>query len=268
MSAPLSNIYAGHVVHKRLRPRRHGFRYRVFCLCLDLDEIDALDARLRFFSRNRRNVLSFYDRDFGKGDGVPLAAFARALLNGAGLAHAAHRIKLLCYPRLFGFVFNPLSTYFCYDDAGRLRALIYEVSNTFGERRSYIIAVSEIGARIVSQACVKEMYVSPFTAIDGSYTFHIAKPEDEVVVGVALRSAEGPSLKTHFRGKRRPLSDASIIAHVARHPLMTLKVVAAIHFEALRLWLKRVPTFAHTRSPAFVVSVIKSSSRDAAANVQ
>lgn len=263
MTSARSHIYAGHVVHKRLRPRRHGFRYRVFCLCLDVDEIDALHARLRMFSRNRRNVLGFYDRDVGKGDGLPVATYARDVLARAGLGHASHRIRLLCYPRLFGFVFNPLSTYFCYDEQDRLRALIYEVSNTVGERRSYVIGVSGDDANIISQACAKEMYVSPFTAPEGSYAFHIVKPGDEVVVGVALRGAEGPSLKTHFRGDRVPLADASILKLVARHPLMTFKVVAAIHFEAVRLWLKRIPVFEHTRSPPFAVSVVKSSSRDA-----
>ena len=262
MSGGTSHAYVGHVVHKRLRPRRHGFRYRVFCLCLDVDEIDALAARLRFFSRNRRNLLSFHDRDFGSRDGTAVAVYARAMLSEAGLAAAGHRIELLCYPRLFGYVFNPLSVYFCHDASGALGAVIYEVSNTFGERRSYVIAASPEGRLVHSQRCSKEMYVSPFTDSAGTYDFHIAPPSDEVVVGVALRGPEGPSLKTHFRGRRVPLSDGAILRLVARHPLMTFKVIAAIHFEALRLWLKRVPVFAHTRSPAFAVSVVKPSSRE------
>jgi hypothetical protein len=235
----------------------------VFCLCLDVDEIDELDGRLRLFSRNRRNILSFHDRDFGNKDGTPVAASARSLLNGAGLGHAGRSIKLLCYPRLLGFVFNPLSVYFCHGDDERLAAIIYEVSNTFGERRSYVIAVSEDGSPVISQTCRKEMSVSPFTSADGTYAFHILKPGEEVVVGVTLRGTEGPCVKTHFRGARRALSDATIIGLLARHPLMTLKVVAAIHFEALRLWLKRIPVIAHRRSPPFAVSIAKPSRRDA-----
>lgn len=262
MSGAASRAYVGHVVHKRLRPRRHGFRYRVFCLNLDVDEIDALDARLRLFSRNRRNLLSFHDADFGCRDGTPVATHARRVLTDAGLAHAGHRIALLCYPRLFGYVFNPLSVYFCHDASGRLAAVIYEVSNTFGERRSYVIPASPEGHLLHAQRCSKEMYVSPFTDAEGTYDFHIAPPREEVVVGVALRGPDGPSLKTHFRGRQMSLSDGSILRLVARHPLMTFKVITAIHFEALRLWLKRVPVFAHTRSPAFAVSIVKPSNPD------
>lgn len=262
MSETSSCAYVGSVVHKRLWPKVHAFRYRVFCLALDVDEIDALASRLRLFSRNRWNVLSFHDLDHGSRDGTPAAEHARSLLARAGLEQAGARILLLCYPRLLGFVFNPLSVYFCYREPGALGAIVYEVSNTHGERRSYVIPVTGDDGTVIAQSCGKEMYVSPFTSAGGTYDFHVLKPDAQVVVGVAFRSGEAAILKTHFRGRRRALSDSSILSLLVRHPLMTLKVVAAIHFEALRLWLKRVPVVAHHPSPAFAFTVVKPTTRD------
>lgn len=258
---PASAIYAGTVVHKRLRPRPHAFAYRVFALALDVDAIDDLAARLRLFSRNRFNATSFHDRDHGRGDGTPIAVQIRAALAAAGLAQAGARVTLVCYPRLAGFVFNPLSVYFCYARDGRLAALVYEVTNTFRERTCYVIPVAtdatDAGPRdALRQAGPKCMYVSPFTAADARYAFHIRPPGDDLVIGVALRDGEGALLKTHFRGTRRPLTDGQLLAMLARHPLMTLKVVGAIHFEAARLWLKGVPLVPRQPSPPFAIRLI------------
>lgn len=260
-----SAIFSGHVVHKRLNPKRHGFRYNVFALNLDVDEIDLHAANLRLFSRNKFNVVSFHDADHGRGDGRPVGAYIRATLAAAGMTAASARITLLCYPRLFGFVFNPLSVYFCYATDGRLGAIVYEVSNTFRERTSYIIAVDQgiyaPAAQCVSQSCAKEMCVSPFTARHGQYAFHVAAPERNVVVGIALRDATGPILKTHFRGTRRALSDRGLVAMLVRHPLMTIKVFAAIHFEAARLWIKGVPLVRRRQSAEHAVHVVGSVTR-------
>lgn len=256
-----SCAYAGTVVHKRLVPTQHAFSYRVFSLCLDVDEIDRLDRSLRLFSRNRWNLLSFHDRDQGSGDDTPVGVHLRGVLRGAGLEHACARITLLCYPRMLGFVFNPLSVYFCHHQDGRLGAIVYEVSNTFRERKSYLIPVPQDDGGVIVQYCAKEMYVSPFTSPNGRYDFHVLRPGEQVVVGIDFRSAEGPVLKTHFRGKRRHLSDWSIAALVARHPLMTLKVIAGIHVEAMRLWFKGVPLVERHTSPAYSLTVIKPATR-------
>lgn len=255
MSTLASCIYEGVVVHKRLTPKRHGFRYRVFALCLDLDEIDEADQKLRFFSRNRANLLSVRDADLGAPDGGSIAQKARLLLAECGLSSFTARIELVCYPRLIGYVFNPLSVYFCRDSAGTVGAVIYEVTNTFGERKSYVIpAASQDGQ--IAQHCAKEMYVSPFTGAAGQYGFHCSAPAEQVVVGVNFRERGRPVLKTHFRGQRKPLTDGAILGLLTRYPLMTLKVVGAIHFEAARLWLKGVPLVNHHTSPAYSFTIV------------
>ena len=260
MTSTSCAIFAGHVAHKRLTPTRHGFAYKVFALCLDVDEIDRLSSELRLFSRNRRNLLSFYDADHGAGDGMPVAEHIRTTLTAAGLGQATHRIRLLCYPRVLGFVFNPLSVYFCYAAGDCLGAIVYEVSNTFNERVSYVIPVDGAAGTVVRQVCAKEMYVSPFTPQAARYEFHVMPPGtdggDAVVVGIALRDANGPVLKTHFRGLRCAISDRTLASMLLRHPLMTIKVVAAIRMQAARLWLKGVPLVRRHVSPRYHVSVV------------
>ena len=259
-----SCAYQGVVVHKRLEPRRHAFSYRVFALCLDVDEIDKIAQSLRLFSRGKRNVMSFHDCDHGSGSTLSVGAQVRTLLAGAGLDAWTSRIELVCYPRLLGYVFNPLSVYFCRDSSDRVGAIIYEVTNTLRERRSYVIPVEDGDSVRVIQRCRKELYVSPFTAADAEYGFRVVPPGERVVVGIDLREAGRPVLKTCFSGARLDLTDAAIASLVVRYPLMTLKVVAGIHLEALRLWRKGVPVQPYQTSPSFASTVVKSAHRDRA----
>lgn len=254
MSAPASAIYAGEVVHKRLRPRRHRLRYSVFSTLIDLSELPDLDRRLRLFSWNRFNLFSFHEADHGPGRAGGLEAHIRALLAERDLDIGRGRIALLCYPRVLGYVFNPLSVYFCHDEESGLRAIVYEVSNTFQERCSYVVPVPGDAGSTIFQSCRKQLYVSPFLSHGGRYTFHIDPPGQRTAVGVTVREGGGPVLKAHFSGRRQPLTDGTLLRALVRYPLMTWKVIAAIHVEALKLWLKGLRTTARPKAVRYAVA--------------
>lgn len=223
-------------MHRRLRLRSHRFRYRVFWLLIDLDELPTLAAKLRLFSHNRANLFSLYDRDHGDGSDTPLRAQAERLLAQANIDLRGGRIALLCMPRTLAYDFNPLSIYFCSGADGRLVAVIYQVHNTFHERHSYVIRVCHDGAR---QTCGKSFYVSPFVPMDMTYDFRLAGPDDRVSLGIVVRSSNGtPTMSAVLAGERKTLTDSALLRVAATLPAIGLKVIAAIHWEALRLYLK------------------------------
>lgn len=241
-----SAIYSGFVTHTRIAPRRHSFRYRVFSLLIDLEELDTLHASLKLFARNKAAVVGFHDADHG--DGETLREWVSNKLASAGI-ETDGPIRVLCYPRLWGYVFNPLTVWFCYRKDQSLAATIYEVHNTFGERHAYVLPALTNG-KAVEQHCAKEMYVSPFLSMDCGYKFRIQPPNDSVLVAICESESGAPILNASFFGIRKPLTDKFLAVALLRNPLMTLKVIVAIHFEAFRLWLKRVPTHAHIASSA------------------
>lgn len=256
-----SALYVGRVMHQRLRPKRHRLGYRVYALLVDLDELPALAQRLRLFSLNRFNLFSLHERDHGAGHGGLRAHVERQLV-AAGLP-AGGAIRLLTMPRILGYAFNPISVYFCDDASGALRALLYEVNSTFGERHSYLIEVdpAERGAPLLHQRCAKRLHVSPFLAMEMHYEFRVAPPSAErtgLGLGVTAHDASGALLVARLDATRRPLGDAALLRVFVTHPLLTLKIVAAIHWEALRLWLKGVRLQPRpAASPPQAVSVIK-----------
>jgi DUF1365 family protein len=241
---PMSALYDGWVMHRRLAPRHHAFRYRVFALLLDLDELEGLSRRLRLFAWNRFGIFGFHDRDHG--DGTDLRTWLDARLAQEGIIADGPR-RVLCYPRLFGYVFNPLSTWFCHRRDGQLAAVIYEVHNTYGERHAYVLRAGADDA-LIRQHCAKDFYVSPFLSMDCFYNFKIRPPGDEVMVAINEAEAGKPILTATFSGKRKPLSDATLLAMLLRRPLMTVKIIAAIHYEAVRLMWKGVQRHPHGAS--------------------
>lgn len=256
-----SALYVGQVMHQRLRPRRHRLSYRSYQLLLDVDELPELARRLRGFSLDRFNLFSLHARDYGDGSGRDLRAQVEARLREAGLP-VGGAIRLLTMPRLLGHGFNPISVWFCHaPDGGPLQALIYEVNNTFGQRHSYLIPVADAAAPIIDQGCDKQLYVSPFNGMAMRYRFRVAPPGAAVSVGVSVHDEQGAVLNARLDGQRRALSDAALLRVFFSHPLLTLKVVGAIHWEALRLWLKRVPLSDRPAAPARDLTIVATRER-------
>jgi len=217
----------------------HRFRYRAFWLLLDLDELTELSSRLRWFSHNRPSVFSFYDSDHGDGTATPLRAQVERQLGEVGVDLAGGRLRLLCMPRTLGYCFNPLSIFFCYRADTSLAALIYQVHNTFGERHSYVIRVEDQGDAL-HQRCRKLFYVSPFLDMDLCYDFRISGPDERIAVGIRAGSSAKTVLNAVLTGTRRNLTDRNLSLVFLKVPVITIKVMVAIHWEALRLWAKGI----------------------------
>jgi DUF1365 family protein len=239
-----SAFYDGVVVHERYRPRAHKLRYSVFTMLFDLDELPLLSTSLKFFAHNRWAPVAFHDCDHGRRDGTGLRAWAEGKMRDAGVEPDGGRIELLCYPRLFGYVFNPLSVYFCRTRDGALAAILYEVHNTHGEQHTYAIPVRNDGA-VIEQRAEKAFYVSPFIGPTATYNFRILPPDGNVIVVIRQESAGEPLMTASFHGTRQPLSTGALLSHLGSFPLMTFKVVAAIHWEALKMWWKGFEVFPH-----------------------
>ncbi len=213
---------------------------------------------MRLFSRNRFNLFAFYDKDFGDRSGQPLRPQIEALMRRAGQEPDGGPIRLLTMPRMLGHVFNPISVWFCHHRDGSLATLIYEVTNTFKERHSYVIPVDgdQARAETIRQACDKCFYVSPFMDLDMRYDFTVAPPMEKTKVVVAGADAQGPMIVASFAGERRELSDGALFKAFLQHPLLTLKVVAGIHVEALWLFLKRIGVRRHVATGGDGVSIV------------
>jgi len=236
-------LYRGHVMHMRLTPFAHRFRYRVFSLLLDVDRMAETLAPLRLLRLDRFGLMSFYRKDHGFRDGSDLRSWVERELAAKGIA-APHRIWLLSFPRILGYAFNPLAIYFCEDAEGRMSGIVYQVKNTFGDQHAYVIdpsaedAEGEAADSAMRHDQDKGFYVSPFIAMDQTYRFTLHRPTERLAVRIRQHDADGPYLVATQSGTRQPLSDATLLKLWASHPLMTLKVIAAIHWEALRLWIK------------------------------
>lgn len=233
-----SAFYKGTVMHARLKPMGHRFKYRVYAMLLDLDNLSTA-VRSPIFSHNRFNLLSFFDKDHGARDGSSLRVHVDSLLLKAG-AECPHSIKLLCYPRILGWVFNPLSVYYCYDAVGALSAIIYEVRNTFGETHTYVAPIQEGEMRdgLVRQERDKRFYVSPFIKMEMRYRFRLNEPDERLLLRILECDNEGPLLSATFSGDRFPLTSAMLLRAFIQVPFQTLKIVGGIHWEALKLWTK------------------------------
>ena len=234
-----SAIYIGNVIHKRFKPKIHFFKYKVFSILLDISEIDILDKSLKIFSYNKFNIVSFYDADHGPRDGTSIKEWVIKNLNYNRINTENIKIKLLCYPRIFGYVFNPLSVFFIYNKNSELISILYEVKNTFGEQHTYVFKTKE-NENYIKHTCKKKFHVSPFIEMDCTYFFKILKPSEKISVIIDQYDEEGKLLYASQDGDRIEFNNKNLVLSYLRHPLMTFKIIVAIHFEAFKLWTKGI----------------------------
>ena len=234
-----SCIYNGNVIHKRFKPKEHFFKYKVFSLFIDLSELNELNNKLKFFSLNKFNLISFYEKDHGDRDGSSLFEWVKKNLINNEISTDNIKVKLLCYPRIFGYVFNPLSIFFVYDNNDNLISILSEVKNTFGEQHTYVFKV-EGQNKLIQNNCSKKFHVSPFIEMDCNYFFRILNPDQKLSVVIDQYDQEGKILFASQDGERSALTSKNLMNSYLKHPLMTFKIISAIHFEAFKLWFKGI----------------------------
>jgi DUF1365 family protein len=226
-SAWRSALLTGTITHRRLQPFSHGFRYGVVMYRLDLDELDTLNRGLRLFGVDRARPVSFR-----RADHLP---DVRALVRARGIEAPIARVELVTNCRVFGYGFNPVSFYFCYAAGDRLLAIACEVHNTFGESHTYVLTEADGPGRWQEK---KVFHVSPFFTLDGTYRFRFTVSDEQLDAGIDLYRDGVAQFVSHLRLVRRPLTDREVLRALLRYPLVTLKVIGAIHWQALRLWWK------------------------------
>ncbi len=230
-----SCIYNGEVVHTRFKPVKHVLKYKTFSLLIDLDEIEILDKENFIFSFNKFNIFSFYNKDHGDRDGKSLKNWVTENLKKFQIKENINKVKLLCYPRILGYVFNPLSIFYCYEN-DLLKVILYEVKNTFNEQHTYVFKVNN--NKKIEQSCKKKFYVSPFMDMETFYNFTLINPEKKLSVFIKQSDKKGIILTAIQTGEKKDFNLKQLFINFFKYPLMTLKIIGAIHFEALLLWKK------------------------------
>jgi hypothetical protein len=230
------HLYIGQTLHARLTPFRHSFRYRIASIMVDVDRLASAAKASRLFSINRFNLFSFYEKDHGARSGGDLRPWAEQRFGDAGLGDACAQICLFTFPRILGYVFNPISVWFGYDRSGKLRGVIYEVNNTFGDSHAYVVPVCDDGDAL--HTANKQLYVSPFFDRAGAYRFRLRPPGEDFKLVIRYDRPDGTALVATQTGHRAAVTTPKLLSTFFSMPLMTLKVITAIHWEAARLFLK------------------------------
>jgi len=262
-----SGLYVGTVMHERSFPRRHRLSYGVWYLFADLDELPGLGRTVPGFAHNRPAAVSFHDADHGPRDGSPLRPWIEGRLAEAGVDLEGGPVRLLTFPRVFGYVFNPITVWFCHGPGDDLRAIVYEVSNTFGEWHDYLVPVApgdvtgNDRARSVRTLFDKRLYVSPFIDMAATYDFTTRVPDERVSVVVRETAAGGRVLVATLGASRRPLTGRSLVSVLARYPFVTVKVIGGIHWEALKLRRKGAPYRRRGAPPASPMTIVAGANR-------
>ena len=236
LSIPAPGLYTGRTVHVRFKPFEHRLSYGIFQLLVDIDQVSTDTATLRWLSHNRPGWMSFHDRDHGPRDGSNLRDWAEDRFASAGIALDGGPIRLLCFPRVLGYVFNPLSVWFGYRPDGTMAGVLYEVNNTFGEAHTYVAPAS--GAPVEQQEADKVFHVSPFFDVSGRYRFTLRGPGDVLTLTIDKFAGQVRDHVATLKAKAQPLTDSALRRAFWSLPLLTLKVITAIHWEALKLLIK------------------------------
>ena len=237
----------GQVRHARLRPARHAFAYGTFFLMLPMRSLAVLGRKA--LAVNRFGAISFHDRDHGDGRDASQGgalAWLDALLHSEGITDATGEVWLHCYPRIFGFTFKPVSFWYCHDTSDHLRAIVVEVNNTFGERHCYLLDKPQWG---IEQTAHKVFHVSPFCSVEGQYRFRFMRTSDRTVARIDHDDALGALIQTSVSGHLVALTTRSQWQALLRYPLMTVMVVVRIHWQAFKLWRKKVTFFSKPTPP-------------------
>jgi DUF1365 family protein len=229
-----SCLYEGKVTHSRLRPFRHSFAYRVYYALLDIDEVTSLGARL--LSVGRTNLYSFHPSDHGFDTIAEIRSWISGVLAEVGVEQHGVRISLLTFPRVVGYTFNPLSVWYCHDSDDRLRVVLYEVLNTFGDRHVYAVEIRD--RHDLNHSFPKRLHVSPFNDMRQTYHFSITDPGTHLSIGIDQRDIDGTMFRAGMRLNRLELTDRNLLRLFITHPLITGSVIVGIHWQALRIWLK------------------------------
>ena len=237
-----SSLYVAEVVHVRTKPVRHTLRMKIFYLWLDVEQLSKL--KLRLFSYNRFNLFSVNDRKWASRGHTPIATHIRGLAEKAVGTGNVHRIFMLCMPALFGRVFNPITSYYCFDADQQLKCLVFEVNNTFGQSHSYVVRFDEL-----NELNKKRLHVSPFNTVEGYYHFQAPVPEQALHLSVQLFTQDTLTLNTWINGEQKPLTDFNLFKAFLRMPLLPLQVLFGIHWEAFKLWRKGLKIHATPPKP-------------------
>lgn len=251
-----SCLYECTVMHHRLLPKQDPFSYRIFMFSLDLDELDAVTARTLGFSRNRFNLYNFRDADhLGLTSGGVREAARKSLAEQGITLPAEARIQLITLPRVLGYIFNPVSFYFCFSAVGEPLCAIVEVGNTFGEKKLYYIREPDAAGAFYLRA-PKHFYVSPFTDLDVDFEFKLRVPGERMEIHINDRAGDRPILLSTLSGRQIPLTSGSLARLTLKYPFITLKVIFLIHWHALLLWKKKLPFHRKTANPHLQQDVI------------
>ncbi|MBP7862692.1 DUF1365 domain-containing protein [bacterium] len=256
-----SAIYEFSIEHHRLSPKRHSFKNKHYMFLFDLDELDELDRNLKLFSHHGRALFNFRNSDYSyAGDDS-----ARSKLNRFFTERKCNvpveKVLLLTSPRHLGYVFNPLSVYYCFDKNEKLSLVVPEICNTFHERKSYLICQND-DAQTSFKACfAKEFYISPFTNLDDILHFEFSEPGELLNVQVTTKRNDQTILIASMSGRRRELTDSALLDCMRKYPFSNFFVSAGIHAHALLLWLKGVPHFRKELNPHLQTNILRRMSK-------